>query len=323
MARHLRQRRAFTLIELLVVIAIIAILAAIQFPVFAKAREKARATSCASNLKQIGVALHNYADTYKALPYGSDYGNGNKHTWSAMLLPFIERQAHYDQFDFNVPLVHANNTLAVTTPVATYICPSDPQANNPVLKNRGDSPGLNGGTTNPTNCAMLSYTACMGPTHPDNCPFCPSATPSQTNWCCQGCNFGSFGGGCGVANGTFAGMFGRWPSSIRLAAVTDGLSNTIMAGETLPAHYVWNGAFCPNFPVSGMSIPINTMEKDNGVHGGSLILWAITSGYKSLHPGGAGFVLGDASVRFLSASIDHQLYAALGTRGGGEAVKVP
>jgi prepilin-type N-terminal cleavage/methylation domain-containing protein len=316
-------RRAFTLVELLVVIAIIGLLVALLLPAVQAAREASRRSQCHNQLKQIGVALHNYADTYKALPYGSDYGFGQKHTWAAMLLPFIERQAHYDLFDFNVAMVHANNTRAVTTAVPTYICPSDPQASDPILKKRGDSPGLNGGTTNPTDSAMLSYTASMGPTHPDNCPLCPNSTPSPTNWCCQGCNFGSYGGGCGMANGTFSGMFGRWPKSIRLRDVTDGLSNTIMAGETLPGHYVWNGAFCPNFPVSGMTIPINTMEKDNGVHGGSLILWAITSGYKSMHPGGASFVLGDASLRFLNASIDHQLYANLGTRDGGESVLVP
>ena len=73
-----------------------------------------------------------------------------------------------------------------------------------------------------------------------------------------------------------------------------------MAGETLPAHYVWNGAFTPNFPVSGMTVPINHMEQDGGVHGGSLIMWAITSGFKSRHPGGANFCLGDGGVRFMS-----------------------
>ena len=319
-----RPRSAFTLVELLVVIAIIGILIALLLPAVQAAREAARRMQCSNNLKQIGLGLHNYESTHKVLPYGSDYPYLNRTTWAMFILPYIEQQTHYDLFDFNVPLVHANNAQAVTTPVATYLCPSDPQSSDPILEKRGDSPDLNGGHTNPSNSAMLSYPGSMGPTHPDNCPLCPDATPSPTNWCCQGCNFGSFGGGCGVQNGTFSGMFGRWPKSVAFRDVLDGLSNTIMAGETLPAHYVWNGAFCPNFPVSGMTIPINTMEQDGGVHGGhTLIFWAICSGFKSRHPGGANFVFGDGNVRFISESIDHKLYAHLGTRDGGEPVQVP
>ena len=171
---------------------------------------------------------------------------------------------------------------------------------------------------------MLSYTASMGPTHPDNCPFCPVNRPGRSNWCCQGCNFGSFGGGCRLPDGSFVGLFGRWKKGIALKQVTDGLSNTVMIGETLPGHYVWNGAFVPNFPVSGMTIPINTMETDDGKHGGhTLILWAITSGFKSLHPGGANLAMGDGSVHFVSETIDHQVYANLGTRAGEEVAKLP
>jgi prepilin-type processing-associated H-X9-DG protein len=258
------------------------------------------------------------------LPYGCDYARGNRGTWAKFILPQLEQQSHYDAFNHAQPLVHASNKAAVETPVAVYKCPSDPQSSRPILQKRGDSPDLNGGQTNPSNSAMLSYTGSMGPTHPDNCPFCPDTKPSSSNWCCQGCNFGSFGGGCGVSDGTFSGMFGRWATSISFDEVRDGLSNTIMVGETLPAHYVWNGAFCPNFPVSGMTIPINTMEQDGGTHGGhSLIKWAICSGFKSMHAGGANFCLGDGSVRMINDTIDHQLYANLGTRNGREVVTVP
>ncbi len=126
-----------------------------------------------------------------------------------------------------------------------------------------------------------------------------------------------------MKDGSFVGMFGRFEKTIKLRQVTDGLSKTVMAGETIPSHYVWNGAFCPNFPVSGMTVPINTMEQDNQKHGGhTLILWAITSGFKSYHPGGANFVMGDGSVHFFSEGIDHQTYAALGTREGNEAASI-
>jgi prepilin-type processing-associated H-X9-DG protein len=158
----------------------------------------------------------------------------------------------------------------------------------------------------------------MGPTHPDQCPFCPDTTPSPTNWCCQGYNFGSLDG-YGYPRGNSVGMFGRWEKGFTFAAVTDGLSNTVMVGETIPSHYMWNGAFCPNFPVSGMTIPFNLKESDNGAHTN----WWRVSGFKSYHPGGANMMLGDGSVRFFNQGIEHRTYANLGTRSGGEAVSAP
>jgi prepilin-type N-terminal cleavage/methylation domain-containing protein len=308
----------FTLIELLVVIAIIGILVALLLPAVQAAREAARRGQCVNNLRQIGLALHNYESAHGVLPYGSDY-TAFTGTWAAFILPQLESQAHFDEFDFTLPMRDRANQLARETAVATYMCPSDPRSDDPILSGRGDSP-----SSNPPTSAMLSYPGSMGPTHPDNCPFCPVNRPGASNWCCQGCNFGSFGGGCGMDDGTFSGMFGRWPRSITFREVTDGLTKTVMAGETLPDHYVWNGAFVPNFPVSGMTIPINTMEMDNGQHGGhSLILWAITSGFKSEHPGGANFVMGDASVHFVNEAIDHRIYANLGTRAGDDIATLP
>ena len=319
-ARTSARCRAFTLVELLVVIAIIAMLVTLLIPAVQAAREAARRTSCSNNLRQVGLGLVNYESAQRELPFGSNYPSKNSMTWAAAILPFVESQAHYDMFDFSKPFRDRVNERGRNTPVAMYMCVSDPStANRPILEKRGDSPG-----TNPTESAMLSYPGSMGPTHPDNCPFCPSNRPSADNWCCQGCNFGTFGGGCGMKDGSFSGMFGRFEKAIRFQQVTDGLSKTVMAGETIPSHYVWNGAFVPNFPVSSMSIPINIMETDDLSHGGhSLILWAITSGFKSYHPGGANFVMGDGSVHFFSEGIDHPVYAALGTRAGNEPASIP
>jgi len=150
----------------------------------------------------------------------------------------------------------------------------------------------------------------------DQCPFCPDGTPSPTNYCCQGWNFGTGAGG-GAAAGTFAGMFGRTDVTlIKVASVSDGLSNTIMVGETLPGQCTFMGLYSQNFPLTGTSIPLNTMETAVDAN------WFRTCGFKSLHPNGANFAMGDGSVRFIATTIDYRLYNELGTRAGGEPVSL-
>jgi len=307
-------RNAFTLVELLVVIAIIGILIALLLPAVQAVRAAARRVQCNNNLKQIGLALHNYHEAHKVLPYGSGWPITNRGgTWGSFILPFIEQKALYDQFDFTKAISDPANRPAITTPVSTYLCPADPISQKPVLTGRYPD-----GSWNPDTCVALSYPVCMGPTHPDRCTFCdlPKNNPNDPDsYCCQGWNFGS----TGPAAPNFTGMFGRYPKGIRFEDVTDGLTNTIMAGETLPAHYIWNGAFLHNFTMSGTTIPINTMETDGGVRRD----WWITSGYKSLHAGGVNILVGDASVRFFPETIDYRLYNNLGTRAGQEVVKLP
>jgi len=330
------RRRAFTLVELLVVITIIGILVAMLLPAVQMARESGRQTTCKNNLRQTAIALIAYESKNSKLPFGSDYhslngGRVRTTTWAIEILPHLEQMNHYNLFRFDQWIGAADNERAATLPVSTYLCPSDPQSSDPVLNNRGDSPGLNGARVNPTRSAMISYTACMGPTQPDACPFCPDQTPTpvdapraERNWCCQGCNFGSLAAcGQGIPAGSFSGMFGRIDRAVKVQEVRDGLSNTIMLGETLPAHYVWNGLACTNFPVSPTNVPINTMLDDAGQHGGhSLRIWSVSCGYKSMHPGGAHLAYVDGTLRFTSESIDFRIYCALGTRDGGEAVSI-
>ena len=114
-------------------------------------------------------------------------------------------------------------------------------------------------------------------------------------------------------------MFMRHHNAIRFDDVRDGLTNTLMIGETLPRDCSFISTFAVNFNVSPTTIPLNTMESDNGV-GTS---WWRTSGFKSRHPGGALFAMGDGSVQFLSESIDYRLYNHLGTRAGGEVAQLP
>ena len=323
------RRRGFTLVELLVVIAIIGILVAMLLPAVQAAREAGRRTQCGNNLRQVGLALHAYHDAYDSLPYGSVYNYDDLSwtacpNWSTAILPQLGQQAVYDSFDFTRPIDDPANAKQCLTVLSVYICPSDPQSSQPVLPGRGDSPspapGLSGGVVNPSASAGLWYPGCMGPTAPNVCFFCPNPTASASNYCCQGYSFGS-------TQNNSVGMFGRYPRAFSFADVTDGLSNTIMAAETLPGDSVWNGVYCTNFPVASTEIPLNTFFNDGGLHGtwstNGGYMWAKSSGYKSMHPGGANFLLGDGSVHFYVAAIDYQLYNQLGTRTGGEIVQLP
>ena len=312
-----RRKSAFTLVELLVVIAIIGVLVALLLPAVQAAREAARRMRCSNNLKQIGLALHNYEDTHKRLPYGTPgCCTPDGSNWAVSIFPHMEMQNLQDKLNLsanfkNTPQNAAAIALVEKLPV--FICPTDPAAGKPVQPRY---------THNITPAHMLWYPASMGPTHMDSCPFCPDGTPSDGNYCCQGYNFGTSAGG-GYPAGSFTGMFGRTANAIRMAEVTDGLSNTWMVGETLPGHCTFMGVFSMNFPTSGTSIPLGKME-DNGVgKPGEGTNWYRSCGFKSLHPAGANFCLGDASVRFVQNGVDYRLYNELGTRAGGEAVSAP
>jgi prepilin-type N-terminal cleavage/methylation domain-containing protein/prepilin-type processing-associated H-X9-DG protein len=312
----------FTLVELLVVIAIIAILVSLLIPAVQGARESGRRMQCKNHLKQIGVALRHYAAQHKTLPYGSGdcCTRTNPRTWggvwTTMILPQLEQQPLYDAIDFQKNVQDLPVEI-LTTVIPVYICPADAGANDAVLDDRF-------ARDNPPRALGLWYTASMGPTEPDACPFCPDPTPRPGNWCCQGSNFGTRPGH-GYPEGSSVGMFGRFRNAVRLATVRDGLSNTILVGETLPRQCAFISAFAVNFNVSPTTIPINTMLDDTGT-GANLRnghSWWLTSGYKSQHPGGAHFVMGDGSVHFFPETIDYRLYNALGTRDGGENAAVP
>jgi prepilin-type processing-associated H-X9-DG protein len=291
-----------------VVIAIIGILIALLMPAVQAAREAARRAKCTNNLKQIGLALHGYHTTGMALPFASDWPVRRTGTWAAFILPQLELQNHFDLFDFDLPLTDKKNETAVTMPVTVFICPSDPDSGEPVMSNRCSS--------NPTTCTVSWYLVCMGPTKPDTCTFC------SDDYCCQGSHYGTPPAPY-TGPAPFTGMFGRHPTSIRLADVRDGLTTTIMAGETLPSHSIHNVAFGSNFPMCGTHIPLNWMEGKDAPqnHGGQY--HARVQGYKSMHPTGANMLMADGSVQFFGEFIDYKLYNALGTRAGEEPVQLP
>ncbi len=133
----LRKRHAFTLIELLVVIAIIGVLVGLLLPAVQQAREAARRSACTNKLKQLGIGMHLYVDNNKKLPAASFYRNPkqpnsthpNKRTWMVDIMPFIERNDLYSQYDLSVDMAAApNSALLAGTTWSIQMCPSNPYA---------------------------------------------------------------------------------------------------------------------------------------------------------------------------------------------------
>ena len=342
--KELRRRfGAFTLVELLVVIAIIGVLVALLLPAVQAAREAARRSQCVNNLKQIALALHNFHDAKKKLPMATGYPlDMNGLPWTVATLPFIEEQSQSDAImSARKSYISGGGATFWTSTAAqslvvrvsqSFACPSDPAVSNPILEGRGSSPGSPPAfvaSWNSSRMMGLWYPASIGPTNPDGCDLCPKdAGGNIALWCCRGCDWGSRDHGghptcidLPAKRGESVGLFVRYPKSYSFKTATDGLSKTVIAGETLPTHNIFNGLYALNFPVASHSVPINTMQTDNGSP--QTLDWARTAGYKSLHSQGANFAMADGSVRFLNDIIDHATYAALGTRAGDETVDVP
>jgi prepilin-type N-terminal cleavage/methylation domain-containing protein/prepilin-type processing-associated H-X9-DG protein len=294
----MKPRHGFTLIELLVVIAIIAILIALLVPAVQKVRESASRLQCQNNLKQIGLALHSYHDRTKSFPPGyldaapwpnDDAGPG--WGWAAFLLQDVEQTALNRQINFNLNV--GNGAAAVvaarTQFLPIYSCPSDRFVGRFIL--------TDGGGNNWT-VAHASYVACNGNDGVDD-----NSAPPHT------------------------GAFVRGAKGLRIADMTDGLSNTFFVGErcTTMSLSTWAGA------VTGAQVP---SLRDPGSYSGASALVLGHCGphlpnddivtdadaMSSAHGAGVNFLLGDGSVRMISNSIPQFIYDALATRAGNEPV---
>ena len=308
-------RRAFTLIELLVVIAIIAVLIALLLPAVQQAREAARRTQCKNQLKQLGLAMHNYHDTMRQFPPGTVKWAGDSartgpstqfyddHSWYSMMGPYIDQAPWYNMINFNAQFSDASNEQARRTRLAIYSCPSDGSKMNEWGSN--------------TWCRWRGNYA--------------------VNW--GNTNYGQTAKG-GV---NFGGAPFSFRGSSNFSALTDGSSTTLMMAEVLTSSGPgWDG------PISEMQIAtggqsFNTWITPNSsaceevtrvcpaagnlngiscctIIGGSGAEGSQSFSSRSRHVGGAQVVMCDGATRFVSNNIDLNVWRSLSTARGGDIV---
>ncbi|MBA2116181.1 DUF1559 domain-containing protein [Bremerella alba] len=279
-------RTAFTLVELLVVIAIIGVLIALLLPAVQQAREAARRMSCSNNLKQVGLGLHNYHDTYGVFPAGSlpTFVSG-----LTAILPYLEQGNTYEIYDFNLSYSDPYNQDVVKQTIDIYLCPS---MNLP----REVPDGPCDETGGPSSYLLSEGTGSY---------MNPSDGLFGLEWPAYGYNnkpmaFRDITDGTShtfaAGEATYDMEDYLWPSSC-----------SDKAGESK-----WGTArWCVGYP----SISLGTTEKEFDVHTS-----ANKGGYQSMHPGGAMFLYTDGSVHFKASTIDRDTYNYLATRAGGEVI---
>ena len=217
-----KARTGFTLVELLVVIAIIGVMVGLLLPAVQSAREAARRMSCQNNLKQVGLALHNYHDTMRTFPPCAVWGVGNNapftlpyhHTWIAMILPYLEQQALYDAIDKRLPIWNQtlpnSTTRIIGQEIPTLRCPSD------------------AGTTGPAEThgiAVTNYAGCEGYHWWETANVGPATWPEATRWVDPL---------TGVAD--FSGLFTH-NRTRKMKDILDGTSNVVIVAEKDSAGY--------------------------------------------------------------------------------------
>ena len=324
-ARHrFRPLRGFTLIELLVVIAIIAILIALLLPAVQAAREAARRMQCINNLKQMGLAFHNYEQVNGMFPKGG-YG-GNLSTpasqvaaaprrilsWGTAILPYLEQAPLFNSYNQSQWYLDASNLTAAATIVNAYLCPTSP--NGSLTRSNGDDPSVN---------AFPFGRNDYGGNYGERGMRCFPSTNCQNNY------GSSLGGGRGIV------LNGADPN-VTIAMISDGTSHSVVLGEAPEAiHGLW--ASHKNY--FDQSAPISARY---GLPGGAVWSSCIIAPsnpnkdkligrvgcdfgqeFHSYHPGGANFLMADGSARFLSEGLAPQVVAAYLSREGGEISSEP
>jgi prepilin-type N-terminal cleavage/methylation domain-containing protein/prepilin-type processing-associated H-X9-DG protein len=308
-------RRGFTLIELLVVIAIIAVLIALLLPAVQSAREAARRAQCTNNLKQTGLAVHNYISGNDVFPWGCfrqhnpTAATGYPYTSGGSfipLLPFHEQQQVWNSINFNYNIFSAGNTTAVGTSLNYLHCPSDPS-----IETRVFMPGGNVDGGDMTMC-YSSYGGNAG-TWFQLPRFSWAPDEFQRGIMNQNGVIIYIGyDNPLIVNGTVYSGLSR--ACLRLAAVTDGTSNTFMYSERAHGMLTSQDQICWNWWCSGnfgdtsfcTLYPINPFKKDPSISFGGFAGGSDTfvSAASSFHPGGANFLFCDGSVKFIKDTIN-------------------
>lgn len=310
----MKKQKAFTLVELLVVIAIIGILVALLLPAVQKARDAARRTQCINNLKQIGLALHNYEGSQKSFPAGAI--SSNALSWRVLLLPYLEETAAYDQFDFKsddgrTGLKEENLNLGLLEIKAWY-CPSGDNK----LTTYGSGATIDTGE----HTLTAHYCGVAGADSKDlnGQPYPYLATSKRGNYVDTGVMYIN--------------------SKVRFKDISDGTSKTIVVGEMV---HDWPGIFLED--------PSDPNREGRGVGGGNTQPWVRgtfgTNGstachstlytvnssgvylndipFASIHAGVCNFAKCDGSTDSISEDIDIYVYRAMSTRSWDELVTSP
>lgn len=310
----------FTLIELLVVIAIIAVLIALLLPAVQQARESARRTQCRNNLKQLGLALHNYHDNFQLFPPTSTYGlpvsafiggaaATPRHTWVESILPFVDQGPMFTAINFNEHIHSGTNANLINAKYFAFLtCPTNP------FGRSGQTTAFGNFDTMPWPTQPLHYVASGGPARPDaNSPDCAVGGSF-----CDPVNAALWATSHAQQAMRHPGVFPvRGVSNVGIAQVPDGTSNTMMIGERNAEGLNWGGAWSFNFPGAFTqqrpNSPTRTTNPANYQQNG---------GFSSHHTGGLQVLLADGAVKFISDNIDFTTWNYLGNKNDRQTITI-